>query len=177
VSPAVEAVTYEVPRWGVGELVLHEDRPILHALPIPARPAARRHLAPGEADERAGVADLLVSQLARYFAGEQIAWTADAIALDETLDEMGASAFQRATAHAMVATPYGARISYGDLAHEAGFPRAARAAGTFCAENPLPLFLPCHRIVRGDGTIGGYGSLGLRYKRRLLDLERRRIAA
>jgi O-6-methylguanine DNA methyltransferase len=53
---------------------------------------------------------------------------------------------------------------------DVGRPRAPRAAGAFCAQNPFPLFVPCHRVV-GAGGIGAYGSLGVGYKRRLLELE------
>jgi methylated-DNA-[protein]-cysteine S-methyltransferase len=66
--------------------------------------------------------------------------------------------------------PYGEIVSYGELARLAGYPRAQRAAGTFCARNRFGLVVPCHRVVGADG-LGSYGSLGLDYKRRLLALE------
>jgi methylated-DNA-[protein]-cysteine S-methyltransferase len=66
--------------------------------------------------------------------------------------------------------PWGEVVSYRELANAAGFPNAQRAAGTFCAQNRFPLIVPCHRVVGADG-IGGYGSLGVTYKRRLLELE------
>jgi methylated-DNA-[protein]-cysteine S-methyltransferase len=66
--------------------------------------------------------------------------------------------------------PRGEVVTYGELAALAGRPGAARAAGTFCAKNRLGPFVPCHRVVAADG-IGGYGSLGVEYKRRLLALE------
>ena len=61
-------------------------------------------------------------------------------------------------------------VTYGELAALAGAPGAARAAGSFCARNRLGLFIPCHRVVAA-GDLGSYGSLGLAYKRRLLELE------
>ena len=67
--------------------------------------------------------------------------------------------------------PWGEIVSYGALASLAGYPRAQRAVGTFCAGNRYSLLLPCHRVVAADG-IGSYGSLGVSYKRRLLRLER-----
>ena len=70
--------------------------------------------------------------------------------------------------------PCGEVVSYGELATLAGRARAARAAGTFCAENRFSLFVPCHRVVSSSG-IGGYGSLGVEYKRRLLELEGTRL--
>jgi methylated-DNA-[protein]-cysteine S-methyltransferase len=74
-------------------------------------------------------------------------------------------------ADALRAIPYGETVTYGELAALAGHPNAQRAAGTFCARNRFPLFVPCHRVVAADG-LGSYGSLGLEYKRRLLELER-----
>ena len=65
---------------------------------------------------------------------------------------------------------YGDVVSYSELARLAGYPRAQRAAGTFCARNRFPLVVPCHRVVSSNG-LGSYGSLGLEYKRRLLRLE------
>ena len=61
-------------------------------------------------------------------------------------------------------------MTYGELAAIAGRPRAARAAGTFCARNKLGVFVPCHRVVSSDG-IGTFGELGVGYKRRMLALE------
>jgi methylated-DNA-[protein]-cysteine S-methyltransferase len=66
--------------------------------------------------------------------------------------------------------PYGDVVTYGELAALAGHPRAQRAAGTFCAHNRFPIFVPCHRVVAANG-IGSYGSSGVGYKRRLLELE------
>jgi len=63
------------------------------------------------------------------------------------------------------------RPSYAEIAAAARSPRAVRAVGSACAANPLPLILPCHRVVRGDGTPGGYVG-GPEVKLRLLDLER-----
>lgn len=65
----------------------------------------------------------------------------------------------------------GTTVSYAELAARAGAPRAVRAAGTACARNAICLFVPCHRIVRSDGSLGGY-YYGLDTKRRLLEHER-----
>ena len=66
--------------------------------------------------------------------------------------------------------PYGSVISYGELAKRAGFPRASRAVGTVMAQNPLPLLIPCHRVIKADGRPGQFGG-GVNLKRKLLDLE------
>lgn len=69
--------------------------------------------------------------------------------------------------------PYGDTLSYGELAARAGSPRAARAVGQVMAANPLPIIIPCHRIVAAGGGEGGYsGGGGLQTKRWLLELER-----
>jgi len=65
----------------------------------------------------------------------------------------------------------GTTVSYGDLADMAGRPRASRAVGTACARNPLPLVVPCHRVVPASGELGSYGFHGPTYKRALLELE------
>ena len=70
----------------------------------------------------------------------------------------------------MRGVPRGEVVTYGELAALAGAPGAARAAGSFCARNKLSVFVPCHRVVAAGG-VGGYGSLGPEYKRRLLALE------
>ena len=66
--------------------------------------------------------------------------------------------------------PYGSVASYGDVAHDIGTPRGARAVGNALGSNPIPVVVPCHRVVRTGGAIGGYGG-GLPRKRWLLDLE------
>jgi len=69
--------------------------------------------------------------------------------------------------------PYGATVTYGELARRAGSPRASRAVGSVMASNDLPLVIPCHRVVAAQG-LGGFGG-GLRMKRDLLRLERARL--
>ena len=81
-----------------------------------------------------------------------------------------ATPLQRDLAAVARAIPWGEIVSYGELAALAGRPGAARAAGSFCAENRFSLIIPCHRVVSANG-IGGYGAAGLALKRRLLALE------
>lgn len=68
------------------------------------------------------------------------------------------------------AIPYGKTLSYGEVAAEAGRPRAQRAAGTALGSNPIPIVIPCHRVVRADGSPGNYGG-GSEMKQRLLEHE------
>jgi methylated-DNA-[protein]-cysteine S-methyltransferase len=164
-------VQYEAPGWGVGELWLERTTLVAHELPVP-RPVLRP--VPGTVkDERDFVtkhasvtrhARALAERLRAYFEAE-----ADDFA-DVEIDLCGATPFQSSLTAALRAVPRGEVVSYGELAALAGRPGAARAAGTFCAQNQLPIIVPCHRVVAAHG-LGSYGSLGLPYKRRLLELE------
>jgi methylated-DNA-[protein]-cysteine S-methyltransferase len=72
--------------------------------------------------------------------------------------------------------PYGRTMSYAELAAKAGSPNAARAVGNCMADNPIPLLIPCHRVVRSDGQLGSYSAPGgMAMKRRILQLESRGI--
>ena len=174
-SSALTQLTYGVGRWGTGELVLRGDRPVHHELPWPARvPSRVLHIdAEDIADRRpANAAERYIKAFARYLSGRRVNFDPEAFGLDETCDEMGMTELERAIAHALAGVEWGERVSYGELAARAGRPRAPRAAGAFCANCPLELFLPAHRVVRSDGSLGEYGSHGIRFKQRLLDLER-----
>ena len=148
----VQVLSYEVPGWGVGELYLDGERLLYHELP-----SART----SRAEEREHP---LADRFRRYFAGERVAFD------DVEVDFSWGTDFQLALAEALREVPYGETVTYGELAALAGRPSAQRAAGTFCAGNRFPLVLPCHRVVAAGG-LGGYGSLGGEYKRRLLELE------
>ena len=78
--------------------------------------------------------------------------------------------FRRSVWQALRAIPYGQTISYGDLARRVGNPKAVRAVGQANHHNPLPILIPCHRVVGADGSLTGFGG-GLALKRRLLALE------
>jgi methylated-DNA-[protein]-cysteine S-methyltransferase len=144
-------VRYEAPAFGVGELWLEGERVVWSELP---RPSETRPLSDPE--------HVLAERLRAFFAGT--ADDFDDVELD--FDDGFYGDCQRT----LRVVPRGDVVTYGELAALAGRPGAARAAGTFCARNRLAPFVPCHRVVAADG-IGGYGSLGLEYKRRLLALE------
>lgn len=103
-----------------------------------------------------------VRQLAEYFAGERRAF-------DLALDPHGTE-FQRSVWQLLGAIPYGETVSYGELARRIGNPRASRAVGLANGSNPLPIVVPCHRVIGSDGSLTGFGG-GLDAKRRLLALE------
>lgn len=94
-----------------------------------------------------------------------------------SVDTGRGSSFRNAVLTAARTIPYGAMVSYGELAKMAGFPGAARAAGSVMRSNIFPLLIPCHRVIRSDGTMGGYcGSQegeDVLLKQRLLSLEAR----
>jgi methylated-DNA-[protein]-cysteine S-methyltransferase len=91
-------------------------------------------------------------------------------AFDLPLDLRLAAGFRRTVLTRLTEVGYGRTVSYGQLAAAAGSPKAVRAVGTACATNPLPLVVPCHRVVRGDGSPGQYNG-GPEVKRALLGLE------
>jgi methylated-DNA-[protein]-cysteine S-methyltransferase len=105
----------------------------------------------------------VATQLDEYFAGDRTAF-------DVAMDLEGTE-FQRAVWMQLCAIPYGRTISYGELARRVGNPKAARAVGTANGHNPVALIVPCHRVIAGDGGIGGYGG-GTARKSLLLELER-----
>jgi methylated-DNA-[protein]-cysteine S-methyltransferase len=78
--------------------------------------------------------------------------------------------FRNRALHAVARIPYGETRTYGQIAKQAGNERAFRAAGTACGRNPIPLIVPCHRVVQSGGGVGNYGG-GPEMKRALLDLE------
>lgn len=147
-------VRYAAAGWGVGELWLSEEQPVHHELPVPGRDPEGRHP--------------LAERLSVYFAGEPVSFDDVEISLEDETE------FGRRLAQALRRIPAGEVVTYGELAALAGRPGAARAAGSFCARNRFPILIPCHRVVSAGG-LGSYGSLGLRYKRRLLALENVRL--
>jgi methylated-DNA-[protein]-cysteine S-methyltransferase len=112
--------------------------------------------APARLDEVAG-------ELDEYFAGRRQTFD---IALDWSLSK----GFRSVVLHTLPGIGYGRTASYATVARLAGNPNAVRAVGSACATNPLPVVVPCHRVVRSDGAMGGYLG-GVEAKRTLLDLE------
>ena len=107
--------------------------------------------------------DPVARQLEEYFAGHRRQFE---LALDLRLSH----GFRCAVLTELRAVRYGTTVSYTQLAEAAGRPRAVRAVGSACATNPIPIIIPCHRVLRSDGSLGGYAG-GLPVKQALLDLE------
>jgi methylated-DNA-[protein]-cysteine S-methyltransferase len=102
-------------------------------------------------------------ELDRYFEGKLTEF-------DLPLDWQLSHGFYRKVLRATARIPYGQTRSYGEMARRAGSPRAVRATGTALGSNPLPIIVPCHRVLRSGGALGGYGG-GLETKVALLELE------
>jgi methylated-DNA-[protein]-cysteine S-methyltransferase len=107
--------------------------------------------------------DLVRRELDEYFEGRRRAF-------DLPLDLRSRTGFSRDILERLARVPYGEVTTYGTLAKAAGKPQAARAVGTVMNRNPIPIVLPCHRVVGSTGSLVGYGG-GLDRKRLLLDLE------
>lgn len=108
--------------------------------------------------------DAARQQLDEYFATSRRTF-------ELPLDDRLASGFRRLVQRSLPRIGYGTTRTYKEVAELVGNPRAVRAVGTACATNPLPIVVPCHRVLRTDGTIGGYLG-GPDAKRTLLDMER-----
>jgi len=105
-------------------------------------------------------------ELEAYFRGERLAWRPE----DVPLDQLAVGPFARDVYAALLSVPPAVTVSYGTLAEMAGYPRTARAVGSAMANNPIPIVIPCHRVVRSDGTLGNYGT-DPAWKERLLTHE------
>ena len=108
--------------------------------------------------------DAAAAELDEYFAGRRHSF-------DVPLDFALSSGFRRSVQTSLLGIDYGRTRSYKEIAELVGSPRAVRAVGTACATNPLPVVLPCHRVLRSDGGLGGYIG-GLEAKTVLLSLEK-----
>jgi methylated-DNA-[protein]-cysteine S-methyltransferase len=175
-----------VVRTPFGDLVLVEEDGFLTEIRLPAPSPAHRSLADGPSihDEspprrksplgppparggHAGVAPAGLlgeaeRQLQAYFAGERRAFDLPVM--------MRGTAFQRRVWEELTEIPYGETWSYGELARRVGAPDAARAVGQALHHNPVPIVVPCHRVVGARGELTGFGG-GIDMKRRLLRLE------
>jgi len=108
----------------------------------------------------------VVDQLQSYFAGERKAFNLPLV--------LEGTEFQKKVWTALQDIPYGETVSYKALAQKVGNPRAVRAVGTANGANPIPIIIPCHRVIGNDGSLTGFGG-GLPLKKRLLELESRQM--
>ncbi|MGC5346052.1 methylated-DNA--[protein]-cysteine S-methyltransferase [Streptomyces sp. DT24] len=172
-SEQVGAVRWAVVGSDVGPLFLAASGAGLVSVAFHASPAVRdtavarlRTRLGAEPVESPGSARLAepIRQLAAYFAGGLREFTLD-------LDWSLTSGFNRQVLRELATgVPYGTLVGYGELAGRVGQPGAGQAVGAAMGANPLPVVVPCHRVVESDGGMGGFGG-GLETKRRLLALE------
>jgi len=108
----------------------------------------------------------VIQQLRAYFAKELETFKL-------TLAPEGTD-FQQSVWNELCGIPYGETISYGELAKRVGNPKASRAVGAANGQNPIPIIIPCHRVIGSDGKLTGFGG-GLPIKQKLLALEQRQM--
>lgn len=115
----------------------------------------------------------LQEQIAAYFEGARVDFSPNVpLVLD------GVGDFSRCVLTACRNVQFGQVITYRELARKSGRPAASRAVGGALARNPLPLIIPCHRIIRADGKLGGFSAPGgIKLKQRMLDLERSSVCS
>ena len=159
--PAISYTTMESP---IGPLLLAADDSGLRQISFatgkhPAQPDPAWRHAPSQLAEP-------IRQLRAYFAGELETF-------DLPLAPQG-TPFQLKIWKLLCDIPYGETISYGELAIRAGNPKASRAVGLANGSNPIPIIIPCHRVIGSNGKLTGYGG-GLPIKEKLLALERRQL--
>jgi len=133
----------------------------------PLEESFARYLPHSRASQPSGAVAEAIAAAQRYFAGEREDFTA------LPLDLGGVDAFSLAIYQAAQRLAYGQTATYGALAAQAGFPDAARQTGVALGRNPIPLIIPCHRIVAAGGKLGGFSAPGgTLTKRKMLALER-----
>jgi len=161
--------TYRLIPSAIGEVgvVRCADRIALQRILLPQQGCAMdeliREAFPGAVQEKAG-RNAICTQLRDFLGGEAVDFSVGELDLD------GVDGFARRALMADHAIPRGRVMTYGGLAAALGVPGGARAVGNVMAGNPFPLVIPCHRVVRSDGSLGGFGG-GLPMKRSLLEME------
>jgi methylated-DNA-[protein]-cysteine S-methyltransferase len=155
-------------KWGYFGLASTDNGLLRTCLPLAERKRVESQLLknfPGSQYDK-GLFKTVQEQITAYFEGDCVDFRAIPVVLD------GLGVFARRVLTACRDIGFGQTVSYGRLAEMAGKPAAARAVGGVMAKNPLPLIIPCHRVICADGKIGGFStSGGIALKKRLLKLE------
>ncbi len=150
----------------IGKLLIAGDDDAIHRIEFPRRGKPARPEAGWIAQSKGAVAEC-ARQLREYFDGKRTAF-------DLPLAPAG-TAFQRSVWRGLQEIPYGETISYGELARRIGNPNASRAVGAANGSNPIPIVIPCHRVIGANGKLTGFGG-GLPTKEALLALEARQLS-
>jgi len=159
-------VNYSNLETPIGTLMIVGDHDAIHRIDFPKNGRASKPAAEWSESSRGAVSDAL-RQLKEYFAGKRTDF-------DLPLAPAGTD-FQRAVWRRLQEIPYGETISYGELAKRIGNPKASRAVGAANGQNPIPIVIPCHRVIGANGTLTGFGG-GLPIKEALLTLESRQLS-
>jgi len=145
----------------IGSLLIAGDAEAIRQISFPKNGKAVKPESGWTESARGPVAEA-IRQLREYFAGRRTEF-------DLPLEPEG-TPFQKSVWRGLQQIPYGVTISYGELARWVGNPKASRAVGAANGKNPLPIVIPCHRVIGANGTLTGFGG-GLPIKQALLDLE------
>jgi len=166
-----KAIKYTIfkTRWGYFGLAGAEGKLLASRLPIAEYETAKFHLLKGLQGVRCDkmLFKGLAEQITTYFEGGYVDFGKDIPVIFDRL-----SGFARGVLTVCRDVRFGETISYGGLAEQVGRPGAARAVGRVMANNPLPLIIPCHRVIYSNGGMGGFGAMGgVKLKKRMLELE------
>jgi len=149
----------------IGTLLIAGDVEAIHEIYFPKNGKARAPQ-PDWTESARGPVSNAIRQLKEYFAGKRTDF-------DLPLAPNGTE-FQRTVWQRLQEIPYGETISYGELAKRVGNPKASRAVGAANGQNPIPIVIPCHRVIGANGKLTGFGG-GLPIKEKLLALEARQL--
>ena len=155
-------------KLGFAGIAWNDDGIVRFRLPDPDRAAAEKQFGKAEPADPPPAVAAVIDQAKRYFAGERIDFTP----ID--LDLSGVDPFRRAIYDALRKVGFGETVTYGELAKRAGAaePQAAQDVGVAMARNPVPLIIPCHRVLAAGGKLGGFSAPGrTEAKERMLALE------
>jgi methylated-DNA-[protein]-cysteine S-methyltransferase len=155
-------MNYQFLKTPIGTLLIAGDERAIHRIEFPRDGTAGKPEAGWTESARGPVGDA-VRQLREYFLGKRTDF-------DLPLEPQG-TAFQRGVWKRLEEIPYGETISYGELAKRVGNPKASRAVGAANGQNPIPIVIPCHRVIGANGKLTGFGG-GLPTKEKLLNLEK-----
>ena len=154
-------IYYQYMKSPVGKLLVAGDEKGLHLINFPRN--GKPSLPEAEWQENPKPLQEALRQLEAYFAGILKTFSLSLC--------LNVSPFQKKVLTALCRVPYGETISYGKLAKNIGNPKASRAVGQANARNPLPIVIPCHRVIGSTGKLTGFGG-GITVKQSLLDLEK-----
>ena len=156
-------------RWGWFGLLGTENALFRSCLPVAFKEAVERRLLTGIENPIPAKKTFkpFEKDIIAYYKGIFVDFNAVAVSFEGLTD------FQQKVLTTLRSVSYGKKISYGELARLADCPRGGRAIGTVMALNPLPLIIPCHRVIRADGSLGYFSAAGgVDTKQKMLDLEK-----